>query len=204
MDELFREFNNFRNIVQNALAGMGEMLEQEMTRKGLQVEPKPEPSPWGKLPIELFIKRGDEVVKAWATENIDKSINKDNVSYASILEQNGAEVWWFGPRFSKLDKDWWLLCEDQRHGQLHVFKIPARSIELEMLNLRKDNKPCDFDMGFKVGDSSFTDFRRGKLSIGRWFVKSASLGDRILDDEMAKMLLEVYSKRVNSTTRFLQ
>ena len=79
-------------------------------------------------------------------------------------------VYWVNPPINYLAKDWFLLLNDHRKKQLHVFKVPANSISASKVKLRND-KPHQIDLQIYCDDKSFED-SRSKIEFANWLIKT--------------------------------
>ena len=66
--------------------------------------------------------------------------------------------------------DWWLILNDTFHRILHVFFIPANSIEEQDIVVRADKQEL-LDIQIRYDDDSFQD-NRSKIYFHKWLVKS--------------------------------
>ena len=85
-------------------------------------------------------------------------------------KNSGFPTYWANPRFDYIYNDWWLVLNDTFRRILHVFFIPANSIEEQDIVVRAD-KPELLDIQINYDDSSFQD-NRSKIYFQQWVVKS--------------------------------
>ena len=91
------------------------------------------------------------------TKNVAKrlfDLHSDNVTFAS--KNKGANNYWANPSFDCLNRDWYLMLNDWQRKELHLFKIPAKS--LYNLVARAD-QPGLIDLQIAYNDPTFTDNR---------------------------------------------
>jgi hypothetical protein len=92
------------------------------------------------------------------------------VTFASV--DKGFQYYWANPDIRRLQCDWWLLLSDYSHRELHVFYIPANSIEENQVIVRSDMTwLIDFNIIYK--DDLFEDSRSG-IQFVKWFKKTIS------------------------------
>jgi len=115
----------------------------------------------------------------------DEDVNKLNRTEAVIIcKSNGVDVtdnytlakrnktgmhYWANPSIDYLTQDWCLLLNDFQKRELHIFKIPANSLSVSQIVIRKD-KPRLIDLQILCDDNSFED-ARSKISFAPWFIK---------------------------------
>ena len=91
--------------------------------------------------------------------------------YVTFASKNETiDTYWANPRFTLLDKDWTLILNDWNLEELHVFRIPAHTIEKTRLKPRKDH-PEKIHLEIQYGDPDFTDKRSG-VRFGPYLVTS--------------------------------
>lgn len=91
-----------------------------------------------------------------------------NVTFAS--KNKSAYNYWANPYFSALSQDWYLILNDWIKGELHLFMIPARTIDPAFMVSRVDLKEkIDLQIGYN--DPTFTD-NRSKHSFAKYLVMS--------------------------------
>ncbi len=93
---------------------------------------------------------------------------KDNVTFAS--KNRASNNYWANPSFDVLNRDWYLILNNWKKNELHLFKIPANSIPAWSLVSRND-KPDKIDLQIGKEDPSFTDLR-SKISFLKFRVTS--------------------------------
>jgi hypothetical protein len=81
-------------------------------------------------------------------------------------------TYWANPNIQFLAADWWLLLNDYRHHNLHIFYIPANSIEKDQIKTRADNSD-KIDLQIKYEDDLFEDSRSG-VQFVIWYRKTIS------------------------------
>lgn len=96
------------------------------------------------------------------------SLTDRNVTYAS--KNKGVNNYWANPLCSSLEDDWYLILNDWRARELHLFKVPAGSLDAEELVVRAD-KIEFIDLQIAYNDSDFTDTRSG-IKFKPFFVKT--------------------------------
>ncbi|MCL2051198.1 MAG: type I restriction enzyme HsdR N-terminal domain-containing protein [Lachnospiraceae bacterium] len=85
------------------------------------------------------------------------------------LNKNGA-TYWANPSISLLANDWWLLLNDKKKKEVHIFLIPANSITKNQIVLRPD-LPNLIDFQIKYGNNCF-ECQRSKIKFASWLVKT--------------------------------
>jgi|BioPla2DNA2_1021312.scaffolds.fasta_scaffold33351_4 antitoxin component of RelBE/YafQ-DinJ toxin-antitoxin module len=119
-----------------------------------------------------------------------ETIEKGNMTKAkaiSLLRSNGVSFtgsvtfasknrtvnnYWANPDFDVLETDWYLILNDWIKEELHLFLIPANSIQKHELIARNDLKN-KVDLQIMYDDTTFTDIR-SELSFKKYFVKKLS------------------------------
>ena len=91
-----------------------------------------------------------------------------NVTFAS--KNRGAENYWANPYFFALDNDWYLILNDWKKRELHLFKIPAKTIHHGDMVPRVD-QPEKIDLQIAYEDPAFTD-NRSRVQFAGYRVKS--------------------------------
>ena len=91
-----------------------------------------------------------------------------NVTFAS--KNKSAYNYWANPYFSALNQDWFLILNDWIKGELHLFRIPARTLHPSMMVPRTDI-PDKIDLQVGYNDPTFTD-NRSKISFAKYLVMS--------------------------------
>ncbi|MCL2107820.1 MAG: type I restriction enzyme HsdR N-terminal domain-containing protein [Oscillospiraceae bacterium] len=87
----------------------------------------------------------------------------------STLNKTGS-TYWANPDIGLLDSDWWLILNDNKKKEIHVFYIPANSIRKNQIVLRAD-KPHLIDLQIEYGNNFF-ECQRSKFKFESWFVKT--------------------------------
>lgn len=106
---------------------------------------------------ELTLPKTSDAIKM--TKTIAKrlfSLHGDKITFAS--KNKGANNYWANPSFDCLKRDWFLILNDWQRKELHLFKIPANS--LNNLVSRAD-QPNLIDLQIAYNDPTFTDNRSG-------------------------------------------
>ena len=96
------------------------------------------------------------------------SFSASSVTFASL--NKARKAYWANPYVDLLQKNWWILLNDYKRNELHIFNIPASSISATQIVVRAD-KPNRIDMQIIYGDKSFKD-DRSKIKFEEWFVKT--------------------------------
>ena len=91
-----------------------------------------------------------------------------NVTFAS--KNKASNVYWSNPVYEYLNKDWYLILHDYNSKKLHLFVIPAKTIQHSSLVERNDQTD-KIDLQILYGDPTFTDTRSG-YSFLRFYKKS--------------------------------
>ena len=81
-----------------------------------------------------------------------------NITFSS--KNRTTSVYWSNPMFDYLEDDWYLILHDHYNKQLHLFIIPAMSINPRNLVSRSDQTDR-IDLQIMYGDPTFTDTRSG-------------------------------------------
>jgi hypothetical protein len=76
-------------------------------------------------------------------------------TYAS-LNKNGA-IYWANPSTAVLKKDWWIVLNDSKKGELHYLMIPKNQFTEKDFKIRKDKNAIDFQVTY--GSKNFFDSR---------------------------------------------
>ncbi|MCL2564003.1 MAG: type I restriction enzyme HsdR N-terminal domain-containing protein [Oscillospiraceae bacterium] len=129
-------------------------------------------TPINSLPLlnPLVDKKENLLTRAGAVE-LCSSNGLDVVGNFTLARRNkSGPYFWANPSITYLLKDWWLLLNDHRKNELHVFKIPANSIVANKVKRRND-KPNLMDMQIRCDDNSFQD-TRSKTRFIDWFLKT--------------------------------
>ena len=91
-----------------------------------------------------------------------------NVTFAS--KNKVGNYYWANPLFDALKQDWYLILNDWIRKELHLFKIPIRTLKANDLVSRSDNEE-KIDLQIAYNDTTFTD-SRSKISFAQFLVKS--------------------------------
>ena len=94
----------------------------------------------------------------------------NNVTFAS--KNKAGNYYWANPLFDALKQDWYLILNDWKKKELHLFKIPAHTLKESDLVSRSDNEE-KIDLQIAYNDTTFTD-GRSKVSFADFLVKSIS------------------------------
>jgi hypothetical protein len=92
------------------------------------------------------------------------------ITFASL--NTASPVYWANPNVKFLKHDWWLLLNDYKHCELHIFNIPANSIKSDQLKVRADS-PSKIDLQIKYEDDLFED-SRSHIQFVKWYKKAIS------------------------------
>ena len=106
----------------------------------------------------------DEAIKLCRSNGLNVS---ENITFSSRNKRG--DMFWANPKTSSLTQDWWLLLNDYCKRVLHVFKIPANSLLVNDIKIRKDTGKIDLQI--RCDDDTFQDIR-SKRSFARWLVKT--------------------------------
>jgi hypothetical protein len=87
------------------------------------------------------------------------------VTFAS--KNKVSATYWANPNIKFLKTDWWLLLNDCKHHNLHIFYIPANSIENAQIKTRSDQLD-KIDLQIKYENDLFEDSRSG-IQFVNWF-----------------------------------
>jgi antitoxin component of RelBE/YafQ-DinJ toxin-antitoxin module len=90
-----------------------------------------------------------------------------NVTFAS--KNRSAYNYWANPYFFALENDWYLILNDWQKRELHLFVIPARSIDPNRMVCRVDQRD-KIDLQICYNDPTYTD-NRSKISFSKYLVK---------------------------------
>lgn len=91
-----------------------------------------------------------------------------NVTFAS--KNRSAYNYWANPYFFALEKDWFLILNDWQKRELHLFVIPAGSLDPDRMVCRIDQRE-KIDLQICFNDPTFTD-NRSKVSFSKYLVKT--------------------------------
>ena len=94
----------------------------------------------------------------------------NNVTFAS--KNKVGNYYWANPLFEAIKQDWYLILNDWKKKELHLFKIPAHTFKESDLVPRSDNEE-KIDLQIAYNDTTFTD-GRSKVSFADFLVKSIS------------------------------
>jgi hypothetical protein len=95
---------------------------------------------------------------------------KGEITFAS--KNKSASNYWANPNIEFVKYDWCLILNDFIKHELHVFHIPAYSIEDDKIKVRSDDAN-KIDLQIKYEDNSFEDSRSG-IQFVKWFIKTIS------------------------------
>lgn len=93
-----------------------------------------------------------------------------NVTFAS--KNKAGNYYWANPLFEALKQDWYLILNDWKKKELHLFKIPAHTFKESDLVSRSDNEE-KIDLQIAYNDATYTD-GRSKVSFYRFHIQSIS------------------------------
>ena len=119
--------------------------------------------------IDEAIKQPNVSSEARMTKNIAKrilGIPGNNITFSS--KNTRANYYWANPSLDCLKADWYLILNDWQRKELHLFKVPAKS--LNNLISRSD-QPNLIDLQIAYNDPTFTDNRSG-ISFKVYFVET--------------------------------
>lgn len=91
----------------------------------------------------------------------------DNVTFAS--KNKTGNYYWANPSFEVLQEDWYLILNDWKKRELHLFIIEGRKLKMQDLASRADNAE-KIDLQIAYNDPTFTD-TRSKTSFAQFCVK---------------------------------
>ena len=90
-----------------------------------------------------------------------------NVTFAS--KNRSAYNYWANPYFYALESDWFLILNDWQKKELHLFMVPAKSIDPKCMVCRVDQRD-KIDLQICYNDPTYTD-NRSKISFSKYLVK---------------------------------
>jgi len=96
-------------------------------------------------------------------------IDSSYQSTVAKLNKNGKQ-YWANPNIDLLIKNWCLILNDVAKREIHVFKIPANSIDSNNVAVRHD-RPNQIDLEIKYNDKTF-ECKSSKIKFEQWFIKS--------------------------------
>lgn len=103
-------------------------------------------------------------------KNSGLNISSKNCTFAS--KNSMSYLYWANPKTDLLENDWWLILNDNINYKLHIFKIPANSLDVDMIKVRAD-KPYLIDLQILFDDDHFTD-SRSNIQFAKWYIKTLS------------------------------
>lgn len=103
-------------------------------------------------------------------KNSGLNILSKNCTFAS--KNSMSYLYWANPKTDLLENDWWLILNDNINYKLHIFKIPANSLDVDMIKVRAD-KPYLIDLQILFDDEHFTD-TRSNIQFAKWYIKTLS------------------------------
>lgn len=125
--------------------------------------------------IKVDDKNDEDIDKVKMTKN--KAINlfkmegcKFNGNITFATKNKSAYNYWANPSFDVLDKDWFLILNDNIRRELYLFLIPKNSIKNSELVCRGDKKHL-IDLQIMYEDNTFTD-TRSKISLVKYLIKN--------------------------------
>ena len=101
-------------------------------------------------------------------KNSGLNILSKNCTFAS--KNSMSYLYWANPKTDLLEDDWWLILNDNINYKLHAFKIPANSLDVDMIKVRAD-KPYLIDLQLLFDDDHFTD-TRSNIQFVKWYIKT--------------------------------
>lgn len=101
-------------------------------------------------------------------KNSGLNILSKNCTFAS--KNSMSYLYWANPKTDLLEDDWWLILNDNINYKLHAFKIPANSLDVDMIKVRAD-KPYLIDLQLLFDDDHFTD-TRSNIRFVKWYIKT--------------------------------
>ena len=103
-------------------------------------------------------------------KNNGLNILSRNCTFAS--KNSMSYLYWANPKTDLLEDEWWLILNDNINYKLHIFKIPANSLDINMIKVRAD-KPYLIDLQILFDDDDFTD-TRSNIQFAKWYIKTLS------------------------------
>ena len=100
------------------------------------------------------------------------------VTFAS--KNKSTDSYWANPYFDFLSRNWWILLNDTKKYELHVFYIPANSISKDQMEARTD-KLEQIQMNIIYEDVFFEDKHSG-IKFAKWLVKTVSYSNNNQND----------------------
>ena len=102
---------------------------------------------------------------------------KNNIFISSTItfassNDSASRKYWANPKIGVLYQDWTLILNDKTGKKLHIFRIPAGSIDEGQLKTRSDNDDL-IDLRIFYNDESFKD-SRSHLSFAPWYIQTIS------------------------------
>ena len=116
-----------------------------------------------------FPKPKIKIAKADALSLLKASGLKISGKITFASKNEAVDAYWANPNISCIYNDWWLILNDTFHRILHVFFIPANSIEEQDIVVRADKQEL-LDIQIRYDNDSFQD-SRSKIYFHKWLVK---------------------------------
>ena len=101
-------------------------------------------------------------------KNSGLNILSRNCTFAS--KNSMSYLYWANPKTDLLEDDWWLILNDNINYKIHIFKISANSLDVDMIKVRAD-KPYLIDLQILFDDDRFTD-TRSNIQFAKWYIKT--------------------------------
>lgn len=101
-------------------------------------------------------------------KNSGLNILSKNCTFAT--KNSMSYLYWANPKTDLLEDDWWLILNDNINYKIHIFKIPANSLDVDMIKVRAD-KPYLIDLQILFDDDLFTD-TRSNIQFAKWYIKT--------------------------------
>lgn len=101
-------------------------------------------------------------------KNSGLNILSRNCTFAT--KNSMSYLYWANPKTDLLEDDWWLILNDNINYKIHIFKISANSLDVDMIKVRAD-KPYLIDLQILFDDDRFTD-TRSNIQFAKWYIKT--------------------------------
>ncbi|MDR0326422.1 MAG: hypothetical protein LBI19_10075 [Oscillospiraceae bacterium] len=138
-----------------------------MTPKGDTIERSTKPPVSQPVPTRG---EGDTLSRTEAVMICKRNGVSIDSKYTLSKRNKSNPFYWSNPSITCLSQDWYLLLNDHRNNELHVFKVPANSLSADKLRFRKD-KPNTIDLNIRCDDNTFED-SRSKVCFATWHKKT--------------------------------
>lgn len=96
-------------------------------------------------------------------------LDKNSVCTVAKVNKNQRD-YWANPSVDKLNQDWNLILNDINRRELHIFHIPAKSIQLSDLRVRKD-KSNRINLEINYNDPNYQ-CHASKYNFVKWYINS--------------------------------